>query len=80
MDDENVLGEISRLVDEERELRGQVEGAPDGDPRHRRLHEVEAHLDQCWDLLRQRRARQEFGQDTDDVAVRSVEQVEKYLQ
>ena len=80
MDDRNVLGEIGRLVDEERELRTQVEGAPDGDPRHRRLHEVETHLDQCWDLLRQRRARRHAGQDPDEAQPRPPDVVEKYVQ
>jgi hypothetical protein len=50
-----------------------------GDAEREQLTALEGALDQCWDLLRQRRARREFGQSTDDVAVRSVEQVEKYL-
>jgi len=80
MDDKDVLGRIGALVDEERELRDTLEGAPNNDPRHRRLHEVETHLDQCWDLLRQRRARRHAGQDPDDASVRPPEVVEKYVQ
>ena len=79
--DNNPLAHIRDLVDEERELRARLqkhEISPDEE--HARLRALEVELDQCWDLLRQRRARQEFGQSADDVAVRSVEQVEKYLQ
>src|SRR3712207_8929155 len=45
-----------------------------------RLHEVEVQLDQCWDLLRQRRARRNAGQDPDIAAVRPEGTVEGYLQ
>jgi hypothetical protein len=44
------------------------------------LREIEITLDQCWDLLRQRRARRAAGQDPDDVAVRPEEVVEHYRQ
>ena len=81
MDEHQILSQISALVDREHELRsahqrGDLAEAAERD----QLAALEGALDQCWDLLRQRRARQEFGQSTDDVAVRSVEQVEKYLQ
>jgi hypothetical protein len=45
-----------------------------------RLRSVEVELDQCWDLLRQRRARAEFGEDPDDARSRSAGTVEGYLQ
>ncbi|HEX2374478.1 MAG TPA: DUF2630 family protein, partial [Actinomycetota bacterium] len=45
-----------------------------------RLHEVEIQLDQCWDLLRQRRARRDAGQDPDSASVRPEGTVEGYLQ
>ena len=48
------------------------------DEEHARLRSVEVELDQCWDLLRQRRAKREFGQDPDDAEVRSERTVEGY--
>ena len=67
MDDSQVLGRIDKLVAEEqhlfeREGHGQLEP---GD--HARLQEIKVSLDRCWDLLRQRRAKREFGLDPDDV-------------
>lgn len=81
MDEHQILNQISTLVDREHELRSAHQrGELTGDAEREQLAALEGALDQCWDLLRQRRARREFGQSTDDVAVRSVEQVEKYLQ
>ncbi len=81
MDEHQILSQISTLVDREHELRTALgRGELSGDDEREQLAALEGALDQCWDLLRQRRARREFGQDTDDVQVRSVEQVEKYLQ
>lgn len=81
MDEHQILSQISTLVDREHELRTAYQrGELTGDAEREQLTALEGALDQCWDLLRQRRARREFGQSTDDVAVRSVEQVEKYLQ
>jgi hypothetical protein len=48
------------------------------DEEHARLRSGEVELDQCWDLLRQRRARREFGQDPDGAEVRSERTVEGY--
>ena len=75
MNDNNVLKHINQLVDEEQHLRG--DGAKQ-DPDGARLREVEVQLDQCWDLLRQRRARREFGRNPDDAAVRDAGTVEGY--
>jgi hypothetical protein len=81
VDEHQILSQISTLVDREHELRSAYQrGELTGDTEREQLTALEGALDQCWDLLRQRRARREFGQNTDDVAVRSVEQVEKYLQ
>ena len=81
MDEHQILSQISSLVDREHELRtGFQRGELTGADEREQLAALEGALDQCWDLLRQRRARREFGQDTDDVQVRSVDQVEKYLQ
>jgi hypothetical protein len=81
MDEHQILNQITTLVDREHELRTQVQrGELTGDAEREQLAALEGALDQCWDLLRQRRARREFGQDSDDVEVRSVEQVESYRQ
>ncbi|GAC1384769.1 MAG: DUF2630 family protein [Marmoricola sp.] len=76
MDDQSVLTHINELVAEEHRLR--QEGATPSS--HHRLRELEEQLDQCWDLLRQRQARAEFGENPDDAKVRPVDEVEKYLQ
>jgi hypothetical protein len=75
MTDEEILDRIHRLVDDEHELRGT--GGPVDEDRRRQLEET---LDQCWDLLRQRRAKREFGQDPDDATVRDSRTVEGYQQ
>ena len=69
-----ILQRIQSLVDEEHHLR---EGH--GVERDRLRH-IEEQLDQCWDLLRQRRARREFDQDPGEAAARSTDTVENYLQ
>ncbi|ROT29274.1 DUF2630 family protein [Micromonospora sp. HM5-17] len=81
MDDRTILRRISELVDEEHRLRTnaqQGEGFTDED--RARLRELEESLDQCWDLLRRRRAARQSGGDPDSAGVRSVTEVEKYLQ
>jgi hypothetical protein len=75
--DETILGKIQSLVQEEQRLYGQND-MPDHD--RVRLDQVRVELDQCWDLLRQRRARREFGQDPDGAAVRPASVVERYEQ
>ena len=74
--DEGVLKRIERLVAEEQDLRGRP--APAGDSA--RLESLQVELDQCWDLLRQRRARREFGDDPDAAKVRPAAVVENYEQ
>jgi hypothetical protein len=69
-----ILHRIQSLVDEEHQLR---EG---GETDRDRLRSIEEQLDQCWDLLRQRRARREFDQDPGEAAARSTDTVENYLQ
>jgi hypothetical protein len=81
MDDEAVLGRIGDLVDEEHRLREQIAlEVTLGDEDRARLAEVERQLDQCWDLLRQRRAREEFGADPDGATARPEDTVEHYRQ
>ena len=78
MDDRQLLGRIGDLVEEEHALERQA--ASDGldDQQQARLQHLEVQLDQCWDLLRQRRAKREFGQDPDAAEVRDVGTVERY--
>ena len=80
MDDAGLLDQINALVHEERTLREQAEaGQIDGEAEHARLRELEVQLDQCWDLLRQRRARREYGEDPEGAQVRPAGEVEGYL-
>lgn len=75
MADEKILSKIEGLVDEEKRLR------EDETPENaERLVHVEETLDQCWDLLRRRRALRGFGLDPDDATVRDSDTVEGYLQ
>jgi hypothetical protein len=75
--DQPVRLHIERLVKEEHRLYGQ--GSLSGDDQSR-LKELQVELDQCWDLLRQRRALREFGKDPEKAQVRSKETVETYEQ
>jgi predicted nuclease with TOPRIM domain len=79
-EDKTFRERIAELVAEERQLRrklGQREITADEE--HARLREVETELDQCWDLLRQRDAKREFGENPDDTSTRPPDVVEKYL-
>lgn len=78
MDDKTILDQIHDLVAEEKTLRGSGHGLS-GDERQR-LQRLEEELDQCWDLLRQRRAREESGENPDEARPRPVNEVEGYLQ
>ncbi|AKJ31815.1 DUF2630 family protein [Caldimonas brevitalea] len=77
MSDKSILQHINELVEEENRLRA----ATDAPEQHTdRIKHLEEELDQCWDLLRQRRARREFGDDPNGAQVRDVGTVERYLQ
>ncbi|WP_197320600.1 DUF2630 family protein [Saccharomonospora sp. NB11] len=78
--DTDPLARIDRLIAEERELRSQATGSGLDDAGRRRLRELEQRLDQCWDLLRRRRANSEFGADPDQAEPRPVSEVESYRQ
>jgi hypothetical protein len=84
MDDESIANRIENLVAEEQKLRRREEADSDLtqelEEDQRRLRDVEIELNRCWDLLRQRRAREEFGQDPDDAQVRDADTVERYWQ
>jgi Protein of unknown function (DUF2630) len=81
MDDSEILDRIKGLVDEEHELRQKVTNHElSGGQERARLRTVEESLDQCWDLLRQRRARREAGESPDQASVRPTGEVEGYMQ
>jgi hypothetical protein len=75
--DESVLLKIETLVREEQRLYGENRLA---DEEVERLRKIQVELDRCWDLLRQRRARREFGDDPDAARVRPASVVEGYEQ
>ncbi len=77
MDEKELLNRIHALVDEEH---AQREGAEHTDDQRARMQELEVQLDQCWDLLRQRRAKRQYGEDPDEAEVRPASEVETYLQ
>ena len=80
MDDEQIRARIEELVAEEHRL-WDAEASGNASPAdHERLEELKVGLDQCWDLLRQRRALEEFGMDPDAASPRSDETVEGYQQ
>ena len=81
MDDKTILGRIGELVDEEHRLRTSVQsGDLTSDEERTRLRQVEESLDQCWDLLRRRRAAKTNGENPDEVESRPIAEVERYLQ
>ena len=81
MDDNTVLGRIHSLVDEEHKLREQLgRGEISSTEEHARLKSLEEDLDQCWDLLRRRRAAREVGNDPNAEQAHAVTEVEGYLQ
>jgi hypothetical protein len=81
VNEREILSQIRTLVDQEHELRTRsVAGEVDSAEEQAKLKSLEESLDQCWDLLRQRRARREVGENPDEAAVRPAQQVEGYLQ
>jgi hypothetical protein len=81
MDDKEILHNIDDLIHTERALRARLAaGQLTTDEEHEQLRATEQQLDQCWDLLRQRRARREFGEDPGGTAARPASEVEDYLQ
>ena len=79
MDDENVLDRINALADEEHALFRKESGGDVTDDERRRMKQLSVTLYQCWDLLRQRRARRSAGMDPDDADVRDEKTVVGYL-
>jgi hypothetical protein len=76
MSDKSILDHINELVEEERAL---LISAQPPEEKAERLKHLGEQLDQCWDLLRQRRAKREFGDDPEAAQVRDVDTVERYL-
>jgi hypothetical protein len=76
--DKPIRNHIEALVREEHKLWDQKQALSEAE--HQRLETIKVELDQCWDLLRQRRALREFGADPDDARVRPPGVVEKYEQ
>ena len=81
MNDKEILSHIDELIATEHDLRTKVaNGELSGPEERERLRSVEEALDQCWDLLRQRRARREFGEDPEEAQLRPAGEVEGYMQ
>ena len=81
MDDKDIMSRITNLITTEHDLRGQLaRGELSSEQERERLRSAEEALDQCWDLLRQRRAKREFGENPEGSAVRPVSEVEGYQQ
>ena len=77
MDEQDIFSRIHSLVEEEHKLRDTTEHTDDS---RARMSKIEADLDQCWDLLRQRRAKKQYGENPDEARPRPEPQVEGYLQ
>jgi Protein of unknown function (DUF2630) len=78
--DQDILDQVNKLVAEEKELRAKLQHRDIAESEeHQRLSALEVALDQCWDLLRQRRALRETGGDPREAKVRPPGEVEGYL-
>ena len=81
MDDKEILARIDDLIQTEHTLREQLAAGQLSSTKEReQLKAAEEALDQCWDLLRQRRARREFGENPNEADARPVGEVEGYMQ
>jgi hypothetical protein len=78
--DSEILSRIGQLVERERDLRERHDQTPLEETERHSLEQLEIELDQCWDLLNQRRALREFGMDPGEARVRDDETVEGYQQ
>ena len=80
MEDPQIHGAIDRMVEEEHQLWEREAAGEATDDDRRQLEALRVSLDQCWDLLRQRRARRNAGQSPEGAELRSPEIVERYEQ
>jgi hypothetical protein len=78
--DPQIHGAIDRMVAEEHELWQREAAGEATDSDRQKLEALRVSLDQCWDLLRQRRARRDAGRDPDAAELRAAEVVERYQQ
>jgi hypothetical protein len=78
MTDADVQNHIEQLVAEEHRLLGRSSEQGLSPEDHERLAQLRIELDRYWDLLRQRRAREEYGEDPDDASIRDADTVEGY--
>lgn len=79
-DEKSIMAHIHDLVAEEHDLRSRHVGDGLTDDERERMRQIEIELDQTWDLLRQRRARAQYGDDPDNAQTRDAAEVETYLQ
>jgi hypothetical protein len=79
MDDGRIMNKIDELAREEHELFDKESHGKASDAERERLKRLQVTLDQCWDLLRQRRARRAAGQNPDEAQVRDEKIVENYI-
>ncbi len=79
MDDGRIMNKIDELAREEHELFNKESHGKASDAERERLKRLQVTLDQCWDLLRQRRARRAAGQNPDEAQVRDEKIVENYI-
>ena len=77
VDDKDIRAQIEALVEEERQLR---DGSEHTDETRARIRQIEEDRDQLWDLIRQRDAKRQYGEDPDEAEPRPEPQVENYLQ
>ena len=79
MGDEDIITRINDLAHEEHQLFEKESEGRASTRERERLKDIEVQLDQCWDLLHQRRARRSAGMDPDQAAVRPETTVEGYV-
>jgi hypothetical protein len=79
MDDKDVIDSINQLAHEEHQLFEKESHGELSEEERDRLKRLQVSLDQCWDLLHQRRARRNAGLDPDDAKVRDANTVEGYI-
>lgn len=79
MDDKDVIDRINQLAHEEHQLFEKESNGQASAQERARLKELGVNLDQCWDLLHQRRARRNAGLDPDEARVRDERTVEGYI-
>jgi hypothetical protein len=77
--DQAVIGQIEELAHEEHSLFEKESQGEASNSERARLKEIQVQLDQCYDLLRQRRARRSAGLDPDEAKVRDESTVEGYI-